>query len=251
VKRAVKASVLKALPMRVPDTRDQQQQRQCHICFESWQPAYVTDCDTAPAGSGDSTAAGRGAGQCQSSCGCCGRQQQHQRQQQVSQLLDNPQQQPHGSSLVCWTAVVPAPSSPRLLPDDTGLGAATIDQLPSFGGSSGGGSSGDGSSGGSGRQPVVRGWTQFSSAHVFHHQGGVSSRDQPAAAGMPQPPASHGGTAGRRVGWRGVDSSSGSSSSAGQVVTQMCGCAKTGDQACGCGQRSESVQIQQLPCGHE
>jgi hypothetical protein len=143
-------------------------------------------------------------------------------QQQLPHPLATPQQQTHGLSMVCWTTgVVPAPSSPRLLPDDTGLGTAASHQLPSSSGSSGDGGSSIGSS--RDGQPVVRGWTQFSAAF--------------------------GETAGGAAGWRGVESS-GSNASFGAV--QLCECGKAADQAGGCGQRaSGGVQIQQLPCGHE
>jgi len=175
VKRAVKASVLRGLPCRTPDTADEQQQRQCHICLQAWlpQPVAVGDAAAAAAAAG-SAVIKTGAGQQLSGhcCSCrCALQEQQQQQQwlvpQLSGLLHGqPQQQQHHLQLVCWEGpsgpqgvIVPAPAPARLLqggsstqeggggsPLSTPAGSSSSSSGSSSSGSSSSGSSSSGSS---------------------------------------------------------------------------------------------------------
>lgn len=288
VKRAVKASVLKALPCRTPNLQDEQQQRQCHICFEAWtRPA---EQDT---GAGGSDAA---AWQPVDRSQCCSCRCAHLQQRLQPLLASGSQRQgvvPDAVQLVCWDGpmgphqvLVPAPAPARLLSEDsrsTGFGSSA--QSPTSG-SSGGlrdvwasplSSSSNGDPGQHQQQPVVRGWTVLTAAQVnastwqgpsARHVG--PSRVEAAAAGsissqmqvqQQQEPAVPPWASSQAYSF-GAGSSSG-----GGGGTSRGGPSATLAHGCGCGRcRQDSsqwealqermraaaaVQIQQLPCGHE
>jgi hypothetical protein len=110
VKRAVRSSVLVALPCRMPCAEDAAQQRQCHICFEAW--ALPPQQQQQQPHSGDRSAdvcnSSRAVGRTCCSCGLpTTPRHQHQQPQHRS-----PWSSPVGHAL----AAAPPPRQGRLVP---------------------------------------------------------------------------------------------------------------------------------------
>lgn len=261
VKRAVKSSVLKGLPSRTPDATDAQQQRQCHICFESWLPLDETDNgDVAATGRAARFSAAAGApmgceADQQGSCQCCGLQQQ-QYMPQLPPLLNSQRQRALDRiQLVCWDGpmgpqgvIIPAPAAAQLMRDDVMHDDATAAGYQASSSPSHRASSSSGGGGG-GSGPVVQGWAGLAADGVAPTAGQQQllrqvgrSRVEAAATGSP--------SASQQDAALVAPTHAHSSSSSRRTVGPGCSCRRVEGPAAE-RMKPAGVQIQQLPCGHE